>query len=410
MNSQCRFCGAELQESFCDLGVSPLANSYLRAEQLNAMEPFYPLHVFVCAQCLLVQVDQFETPQEIFADYAYFSSYSESWLQHAQRYCTEMIARFGFGANHQVVEIASNDGYLLQFFRQAGIPVLGVEPAKNVAQVAVEKGVPTRNVFFNSSMAHKLLEDGCAADLLVGNNVLAHVPDINDFVAGLRVLLKEQGVITLEFPHLGELIRQLQFDTIYHEHFSYLSLLAVQKILAHHGLRVFDVRKLSTHGGSIRVFACHDDDTSKPIIHTVTDLLAEERGAGLAKVESYREFNRKILDVKLDLLDFFVEAKRAGKSVVAYGAAAKGNTLLNYCGIGVELIDYVVDRSPHKQGLFLPGTHIPIKSPDEVRTTKPDYLLVLPWNLKDEIIRQMDYVRAWGGKFVIPIPTTEIVL
>ncbi|MBL8490630.1 MAG: methyltransferase domain-containing protein, partial [Rhodocyclaceae bacterium] len=390
------------------LGMSPLSNAYLAEADLARMEPFYPLHAWVCDSCLLVQLEEFEAPENIFGDYAYFSSYSSSWLQHAERYARDMTARFGIGAASQVVEIASNDGYLLQYFLAAGVPVLGVEPAANVAQVAAAKGIPTRVEFFGTASAGRLVADDLAADLLLGNNVLAHVPDLNDFVAGMRVALKPDGVITMEFPHLLRLIREGQFDTIYHEHFSYFSLLTVAEVFARHGLRLFDVDELPTHGGSLRIYACHraagHADTGR-----VAALVAAERTAGLDRPETYSAFEELVRETKRRLLEFLIGARRSGKRVVAYGAAAKGNTLLNYCGIRGDFIDYVVDMSPHKQGRYLPGTHLPIHHPDRVRETRPDYLLILPWNLRDEVVEQMAHVREWGGRFVVPIPSPEVL-
>ncbi len=407
--SCCRFCSHPLTHSFCNLGKSPFSNSYLKKSELGGMEPFFPLHAYVCDQCFLVQLEEFQKPHDIFSDYAYFSSYSSSWLQHAKRYTEEMIGRFGFHSSHFVVEIASNDGYLLQYFKEKNIPVLGVEPAANVAKVAREKGVPSLIAFFGRETAEKMIASGPKADLLIGNNVLAHVPDINDFVSGLKVLLKDDGVITMEFPHLHRLMEENQFDTIYHEHFSYLSFLAVEKIFAKHGLKVFDVQHLPTHGGSLRVFACHEEDTSKKIQGSVVELRAKEQAYGLESLSTYTSFERKVQKIKFDLLRELIRMKNEGKSIVAYGAPAKGNTLLNYCGIKMEFLDYTVDLSPHKQGLSLPGTHIPIYSPDKIRETKPDYILILPWNLKKEIIEQMSFVREWGAKWIVPIPQFAVI-
>jgi 2-polyprenyl-3-methyl-5-hydroxy-6-metoxy-1,4-benzoquinol methylase len=405
----CRFCGAPLRDSFCDLGVSPLSNSYLTPPQLQRMEPFYPLHAYVCAQCFLVQLPEFESPQHIFGDYAYFSSYSDSWLAHAKRYTDTMVERFGFGAHSQVIEIASNDGYLLQYFREKGIPVLGVEPAANVAEVARDRGIPTRVKFFGVAAAQELAREGLGADLLLGNNVLAHVPDINDFVAGMKIALKPRGVITMEFPHLLRLMQHNQFDTIYHEHFSYLSFTTVDAIFMAHGLVLFDVEELSTHGGSLRIYARHGQDDSRPIGSGVGEIKAREAAAGLTSLATYAAFAEQVRETKCALLEFLIAAKRAGKYVVGYGAPAKGNTLLNYCGIRQDFIDYTVDRSPHKQGRFLPGSRIPIYAPGKLRETRPDYVLILPWNLKDEIVGQMSHIREWGGRFVVPIPRVEIL-
>ena len=406
--TSCRHCGTVLELSFCDLGMSPLANSYLRADQLDRAEQFYPLHAFVCANCLLVQLAEFESPEAIFGDYAYFSSYSSSWLEHARVYVEMMIDRFGFDGDSHVMEIASNDGYLLQNFVAHGVPVLGIEPAANVAAVARERGINTRVDFFGTALASELAAAGETFDLIIGNNVLAHVPNLNDFVAGMAIALAADGVITMEFPHLLQLMLHSQFDTIYHEHFSYFSFLTVSTVFAAHGLRMFDVEQLPTHGGSLRIFACHDSD-GREQSPRVAELLETERSAGLDRIDTYRSFPALAQRAKRRLLTFLIEAKEAGRTVAAYGAPAKGNTLLNFSGAGTDLIDYTVDRSPHKQGLFLPGTHIPIHEPDHVRGTKPDYLLILPWNLKDEVMRDMSYIREWGGRFVVPIPEVEVL-
>lgn len=404
----CRFCRAPLAHSFADLGMSPLANAYVKPERARAMEPFYPLHAYVCGTCLLVQLEEFESPQQIFGDYSYFSSYSASWLEHAERYTATMIERFGIDGNWQVVEVASNDGYLLQYFKRQGVPVLGVEPAANVAKVAVDAGIPTVVRFFGTRTAGELAAAGQKADLLIGNNVLAHVPDLNDFVNGLKLALKEHGIITMEFPHLLRLIRENQFDTIYHEHFSYFSFLTVEKVFAAHGLTLFDVDELPTHGGSLRIYGRHSDDGSRPVADRVDALRRKEMQAGLTDMNVYARFAEQVKDTKRKLLTFLIEAKRAGKRVVGYGAAAKGNTLLNYCGVRSDFLDYVVDLSPHKQGHFLPGTRLPILAPEQIRATRPDYVLILPWNLKQEIQQQMGYVREWGGKFVVPIPEVQV--
>lgn len=408
-NSNCRFCGTELRHTFCDLGMSPLSNSYLKADQLNEMEPFYPLHAYVCESCFLVQLEEVQSPENIFSDYAYFSSYSESWLRHAELYCAEMINRFGFDNSHQVIEIASNDGYLLQYFKSFGIPVLGIEPAANVAQIAEMKDIPTRICFFGAETAQQLASEGLKADLLLGNNVLAHVPDLNDFVAGIEIALKPHGVATMEFPHLLRLIRENQFDTIYHEHFSYFSLITVIQVFARHNLRLFDVQELPTHGGSLRIFACHSEDKTHQDTGRVSAMLANECTFGLDRLQTYISFGEKVCIAKRLFLDFLISAKQSGKRIVGYGAAAKGNTLLNYCGVRGDFIDYIVDRSPHKQGLYLPGTHLPIHPPEYVRETRPDLLLILPWNIRDEIIGQMAHIREWGGKFVVPIPRVEVL-
>ncbi len=404
----CRFCGSTLKHTFVDLGMSPLCESYVNPEQLNQMEPFYPLHVYVCSNCFLVQLQEYVSPQEIFSHYAYFSSYSDTWLQHAKNYTEKVIARFGLHSSSQVVEIASNDGYLLQYFSSKGIPVLGIEPAANVAEVAIKKDIPTVVKFFGTNTAGELAAAGKQANLLVANNVLAHVPDINDFVAGCKILLLPEGVITMEFPHLMRLMEGNQFDTIYHEHFSYLSLLAVENVFTAHGLIIFDVEELSTHGGSLRIYATHAEDTSKPISQQVKELRTREEAAGFSNLKHYFSFAEKVKETKFNLLEFLISAKRQGKSIAGYGAPGKGNTLLNYCGIREDFIDYTVDRNPFKQGKFLPGTHIPIFHPNKIQETKPDYLLILPWNLKNEVMLQMSYVRDWGGKFVVPIPEVNV--
>jgi hypothetical protein len=405
----CRFCGTQLKHTFADLGVSPLSNSYLRAEQLSRMEPFYPLHAYVCHRCFLVQLEEFESPQNIFHDYAYFSSYSESWLRHAKAYTEKMIERFHLDAGSRVIEIASNDGYLLQYFIEQGVPSLGIEPAANVALAAEEKGVPTITEFFGSRLAERLAAEGKHADLLLGNNVLAHVPALNDFVAGLKILLGAQGVITMEFPHLLRLMQGNQFDTIYHEHFSYFSFLTVEEVFARHGLALFDVEELETHGGSLRIYARHFEDEGKTITRRVQELKERESLAGARRLETYLGFSSQVEETKRSLLSFLIEARREGKRVAAYGAPAKGNTLLNYCGIRTDFLDYTVDASPHKQGRFLPGTRIPIYHPDKLKETRPDYVLILPWNLREEIAAQGHYVREWGARFVVPIPQVEII-
>ena len=407
-NNTCRFCGNNLKTTFLELGMSPLANSYLKEEQLNRMEPFYPLHVYVCEACYLVQLQEFQTPEEIFSDYAYFSSYSDSWLQHAKAYTELMVRRFGYGPNSRVIEIASNDGYLLQYFREKSIPVLGIEPAKNVANAANEAGIPTLIKFFGTETATELAGEGKYADLLIGNNVLAHVPGLNDFVQGMKIILKKDGVVTMEFPHLFRLIEGNQFDTIYHEHFSYFSFLAADKVFSKHGLTLFDVEELPTHGGSLRIYARHCEDESKPVGERVLELRQREEGAGFTNLEYYLSFGEKVKETKRNILDFLIKAKGEGKSIAGYGAPAKGNTLLNYCGIRTDFIEYTVDRSPHKQRQYLPGTHIPIYHPDKLKETKPDYLIILPWNLRDEVMQQMAHIREWGGKFVALIPKVEV--
>lgn len=405
----CRFCGTPLEHTFVDLGMSPFSNGFRERSQLREREVFYPLHTYVCSNCFLVQLEQFVTPERIFSDYAYFSSYSQSWLDHARQYVDMMTERFQLNAEKQVIEIASNDGYLLQYFRQKEIPVLGIEPAANVAEVAVNKGIPTEVTFFGTATAEQIAGKGKKADLLLGNNVLAHVPDINDFVAGMKIVLQPDGIITMEFPHLLQLIRQTQFDTIYHEHFSYLSLITVQRIFTHHELMIFDVEGLPTHGGSLRIFACHAKNKKFPVSARVENMLKLEQREGLRKVDTYKLFEKKVHHVKRALLSFLIETKNQGKTIAGYGAAAKGNTLLNYCGIREDFIDYVADRSPHKQGMYLPGTHIPVCRPEKIVETRPDYLLILPWNIKDELIEQLSHIRKWGGRFIIPIPTVEVL-
>ncbi|HSE39435.1 MAG TPA: class I SAM-dependent methyltransferase [Acidobacteriota bacterium] len=404
----CRFCGSALKHTLVDLGMSPLCESYLSAEELNRMEPFYPLHVFICDQCYLAQLEEYVSPENIFSHYAYFSSYSDTWLDHARRYCEMAIKRFQLNANSFVVEVASNDGYLLQNFVTYGIPVLGIEPAANVAEAALKKGVDTLVTFFSENSARELTNKRKKADLIIGNNVLAQVPALNDFVAGLKILLASEGVITLEFPHLFRLIEGNQFDTIYHEHFSYFSFFAIEKIFEKHALKIFDVEELPTHGGSLRIFGNHKQDLSRTASDRVTDLRSWEESKAVNELKTYENFAEQVRETKRALLQFLIEAKRSGKTIAGYGAPGKGNTLLNYCAIRTDFLDYTVDRSPFKQGKFLPGTHVPIYHPDQIRKTKPDYLLILPWNLKEEISKQMSYIRQWGGKFVVPIPKLEI--
>ena len=405
--STCRFCGTPLERSFADLGAAPPSNSYLRPVDLHGMEAVYPLHAYVCGACFLVQLEEIQSPEQIFSDYAYFSSYSESWLRHAEAYVDAMTARFEFGPDSRVIEVASNDGYLLQYFVARGIPVLGIEPAANVARVAEENGVPTKIAFFGRDTAHELAAAGDMAHLIVANNVLAHVPDLNDFVAALGIVLRDDGVITVEFPHLLKLIAENQFDTIYHEHYSYFSFLTAAAVFAVHGLCVFDVEEIPTHGGSLRLYACHAA-AARPISDAVEALHAKEKAAGLDRIETYEGFGEKVKDAKRKLLSFLIGAKSDGKSIVGYGAAAKGNTLLNYCGVRGDFIDYVVDANPHKQGLHLPGTRIPIFDPERIRETQPDYVLILPWNLSDEIMHTCAYIREWGGRFVVPIPEVRV--
>ena len=404
----CRFCEAPLTQTVIDLGKSPLCESFLSKEQLNRMEAFYPLHVWVCGRCFLVQVEQYVAPDHIFTEYAYFSSYSESWLRHASAYVDMISARLALGPTHRVVELGSNDGYLLQYFVAKGIPVLGVEPAKNVAEAAAARGVPTVSRLFGRQAAQDLVDEGHGADLIVGNNVLAQVPDLNDFVAGIARLLRPRGVVTLEFPHLQRLMDENQFDTIYHEHFSYFSLSTVERILGAHGLTVFDVDELPTHGGSLRIYARHATDAARAVTARVRDLAAREDAAGLNALARYASFTEQVHETKRRLLEFLIAAKRQRKSIVGYGAPGKGNTLLNYCGIRTDFLDYTVDRNPYKHGKYTPGTHIPIHPPERIVQTRPDYVLILPWNLKDEIMEQMAGIRAWGGQFVVPIPDVKI--
>ena len=406
--NRCRFCQTPLDQTFVDLGMSPLANSYLKTESISLSEKFYPLHTRVCSNCYLVQLEEFESPDYIFGDYAYFSSFSHSWLKHCQEYSEKIAKQFNLNQDSKVVEIASNDGYLLQYFCNQNIPVLGVEPAANVAKVAQEKGINTTVCFFGQETAKKLVTEANQADLLIANNVLAHVPDLNDFVAGMKIILKSSGVITVEFPHLLNLINYNQFDTIYHEHFSYLSLITVEKIFNHHGLTVFDVEQLSTHGGSLRIYGCHQEDTTKMQTNRVNQVRQLELEKGLNDLAVYQNFSEQVKETKRKILEFLIKAKREGKKIIAYGAPAKGNTLLNYCGIGNDFIDFTVDRSPYKQSLYLPGTHILIENPDKIKEAKPDYVLILPWNLQDEIIEQISYIKEWGGQFVIPIPELKV--
>jgi hypothetical protein len=389
--------------------MSPLCESYVSADRLNEVELFYPLHVRVCDRCFLVQVGDYVSSDHIFTEYAYFSSFSDTWLKHAADYVEMIVNRLNLGKHNLAVELASNDGYLLQNFVKKGIPALGVEPAANVAKVAVEKGVPTLVKFFGRETAQAMVVAGQRADLVIGNNVLAQVPDLNDFVGGIRIVLKPQGVATLEFPHLMKMMAENQYDTIYHEHFSYFSFITAEKIFAAHDMILFDVDELPTHGGSLRIYARHKEDTSKPVGKRVLELRDRELAAGFDRLETYSTFGEKVKESKRSLLEFLIQAKRSGKRVVGYGAPGKGNTLLNYCGIRTDFLDFTVDRNPYKQGKFLPGTHIPILTPDKLVAAKPDYVLILPWNFKDEIIKQMAMIREWGGKFVVPIPTVEII-
>lgn len=404
----CKSCQRPLTHTFVDLGMAPLVSSYLRAEQLHSAEMFFPLRVYVCGGCYLVQLPPAETPENLFSDYPYFSSVSASWLKHAKAYVDNMMERFRFDGASQVIEIASNDGYLLQYFKEKGVPVLGVEPAANVAASATQAGIPTVVKFFGRRTAEELAQQGKQADLLLGNNVLAHVPEINDFVSGMKVLLKPSGIITMEFPHLLKLIDENQFDTIFHEHFSYLSLVTVETVFAKHGLAIFDVEEVPTHGGSLRIYACHAEVKDKPPTDRARALKAREVAAGLTRIESYASFEAKARMTKHKLIKFLVELKQENRSIVGYGAPGKGCILLNYCGIREDFLDYVVDLSPHKQGLFVPGTHNAIHHPDKIRATKPDYVLILPWNLQSEIMEQMSYIRQWGGKFIVPIPEVTV--
>jgi len=408
-NQSCRFCGSELETVFADLGMSPLSNAYVPQDRFHRAESFYPLITYVCSSCFLVQLLQYETPDVIFSDYAYFSSYSDSWLQHSEKYVNMITDRLQLDQNSLIVELASNDGYLLQYFKEKKIPVLGIEPAENVARVAIEKGIPSIAKFFGRNLARELIREQKRADLIVGNNVLAHVPDINDFVGGMKILLASNGVITMEFPHLLQLMLHNQFDTIYHEHFSYLSLYSVEKIFENQGLKVFDVEQLSTHGGSLRIYATHVGNSNVEDSESIRRLRDREESEGLLQTRTYLTFAEKVRITKRELLKKLFEIKQHGKTIVGYGAAAKGNTLLNYCGIRTDIIDYVVDRNPNKIGKYLPGIRIPVKHPDTIKTDKPDYVLILPWNIKDEIISQNSFIRDWGGKFVVPIPSVHIM-
>jgi hypothetical protein len=404
----CRFCSAPLLTTFVDLGMSPLCQTHIKPEQLHEMEPFFPLHAYVCEKCWLVQLQEFVSPGEIFTEYAYFSSYSTSWVAHAKRYTEAMRSRFGLGASSLAMEIASNDGYLLQHFVAAGVPVLGIEPAANVAKVAQDKGVRTTSRFFGRETARAIVAEYGHADLLLGNNVLAHVPDINDFVGGMKIALAAGGVITMEFPHLQRLMAENQFDTIYHEHFSYLSFVTVERIFAHHGLTLFDVEEIPTHGGSLRIYARHAENDKLPVGERALALGRRERDDGFETAERYRGFDEQVRRTKRKLLSFLIDAKQRGKKVVGYGAPGKGNTLLNYCGIRTDFLDFTVDANPYKQGKFTPGTRIPILAPEQIRASRPDYVLILPWNLREEISQQAAYVREWGGQFVVPIPEVKV--
>ena len=404
----CRLCDKELRTSFADLGMHPLCESFLTAGQTDAMEPFYPLHALVCDGCFLVQLKEYVKPEHIFTEYAYFSSYSTSWVEHARKYCEMIKARLNLGGESRVYEIASNDGYLLQHFLTLGVPVTGIEPAANVAEVARKKNIPTLVEFFGTGLAQRLVAEGKAADLIIGNNVLAQVPDLNDFVAGMAHLLAPQGVVTLEFPHLETLINENQFDTIYHEHFSYFSLVTIERMAARHGLKVFDVEQIPTHGGSLRVYLCRAD-AAHAVTSNVTGLLAHERQIGFEDITTYARFAARVHHTKRQLLDFLIDCKEKGARICGYGAPGKGNTLLNYCGIGPDFLDFTVDRNPYKHGRYTPGMHVPILPVEAIDEYKPDYLVILPWNLKKEIVAQMRHVADWGCKFVVPIPNVQII-
>jgi SAM-dependent methyltransferase len=405
----CRFCGAGLQHTFVDLGMSPLCESYVPAERVNAMEPFYPLHAKVCQSCLLVQLEEFVTADAIFSEYAYFSSYSDSWVAHARNYVEMAVQRFGLNDSSLVMELASNDGYLLQHVVQRGIPALGIEPAANVAEVARQQGIETVVEFFGRDLARRLAADGRVADLLAANNVMAHVPDLNDFVGGIALVLAPEGVVTIEVPHLLRLVESNQFDTIYHEHFSYFSMLTARKVLAAHGLELFDVDELKSHGGSLRLYAQRADSGRRPVSARVGELAERERALGFDTLEGHLAFSRQVHETKWRLLEFLIARRREGKRIAGYGAPGKGNTLLNFCGIRTDLLDYTVDRNPYKQGQYLPGTHIPIRHPEVLEQDRPDYILILPWNLKQEIVEQLAYAREWGAQFIVPIPEVEVL-
>jgi hypothetical protein len=405
----CRFCAAPLSDTFCDLGMSPLCESFIPADGANRMEPFFPLHTWVCRKCFLVQLEEYVTPEHIFTEYAYFSSYSTAWLKHAEDYTNMISDRLGLGPRSLVVELASNDGYLLQYFVKKDIPVLGIEPAANVAKVAVERGVPTLVKFFGKELGAQLAGEGKAADLILGNNVLAQVPDLNSFVAGIRALVKPTGTVTIEFPHLQKLYDENQFDTIYHEHFSYFSLVSAEKIFAAHDLTIFDVEELWTHGGSLRIYARPAADASRPVSQRVLDLRRREEAAGYLDIAHYTRFEEQVRETKRKILELLIGLKRQGKRIAGYGAPGKGNTLLNYCGIRTDFLDFTVDRNPYKHGRFLPGTHIPIFEPSKIEEAKPDYVFILPWNLKKEIMAQLAHIRSWGGQFIVPIPEAQVV-
>jgi SAM-dependent methyltransferase len=405
----CRFCGAQLHHTVVDLGMSPLCESYIPEEKVNAMEPFYPLHVKVCDQCYLVQLDEYVSAEDIYSEYAYFSSFSDSWLKHVSDFTDMIVERLGLDENSFVVELASNDGYLLKNFVTKNIPCLGIEPAANIAKTAEANGVPSLVRFFGENTAKDMVANGQQADLIIGNNVLAHVPDLNDFVKGIKTLLKLEGTVSIEFPHLMRLMEQNQYDTIYHEHFCYFSWITVEKVFAAHGMRLFDVEELPTHGGSIRIFGCHSSRAETPLTNRALELRERELAAGFDRMETYADFGEKVKESKRSLLNFLIDTKRAGKMIAGYGAPGKGNTLLNYCGIREDFVDFTVDRNPYKHGKLLPGTRIPVFPVEKINEEKPDYILILPWNIKEEIMKQMAHIREWGGKFVVPIPTTEVL-
>ena len=407
VGTNCRFCGGILFE-FVDLGMSPLCESFVPKDRLNTFEPFYPLAAYVCGECFLVQLEEYVAPEEIFTEYAYFSAFSDAWLSHARRYVEVMTEKLGLGPASRVIELGSNDGYLLQFFVKNGVPVLGIEPAKNVAAAARARGVATVTKFFSAATARELAREGKQADLIVANNVMAQVPNVNSFVEGIGIILKRDAVCTVEFPHLLRTIAGNQFDQIYHEHFSYFSALTTQKIFAKYGMRIFDIEELWTHGGSLRIHVCHAASEKHPTQHSVSDVIDQERKAGLDRLETYASFAHQVRATKRKILNFMIEAKNAGRSIAGYGAPGKGNTLLNYCGIRTDFLDYTVDRNPYKQGMYLPGTRIPIFAPEKIAETKPDYILILPWNLQHEIVTQLAYVRDWGARFVVPIPEITV--
>jgi hypothetical protein len=406
--STCRFCGYPLEHIFADLGVQPFCESYLAAEDQNKMEPFYAIRAYFCNNCLLVQLEESMTPKELFSNYAYFSSHSMGWMKHIESYSEMITAKLNLNDKSQVVEIGSNDGYLLQFFARSGIPVIGVEPAGNVAEESIKKGIPTLVNFFDKATCEKLIGQNKQADLIVGNNILAQVPDLNGFVENLRNLLKPTGIITIEFHHIMKLINNSQFDTISHERFSYFSFRVVEKIFASHALKIFDVEEIPTHGGSLRIYACHIEDKSKLISTHIAELLKKEDDNGLNKADTYIAFNEKVKKTKRGILAYLIELKNKSKSIVGYGAHAEANTLLNFCGIRSDFLDYTADRNPYKQGKFLGGTRIPIYHPDKIKETKPDYVFILPWAIKGELMSQMAYIGEWGGKFIVPIPELTV--